>query len=182
MEKYLEMLKMAMERGEPVEVYSDPEDTDRFAAGYVMAMDEYSVIQRHIHPDGREDGCSWRPVEKIYRVNSDTRYLKCLKMLMEAEDRPVFAPEGDEELGVQLLLFAMEYGMVVRIELHDSDSWDVMGFVRGVEDGVTVAMLNVEGEEDGVAAVRPEDITEISCGDEYEMKIGRLYRLRNRTE
>lgn len=179
MEKYLEMLRTAMKTGELVEVYSAPEDTDRFGAGYVIAMGENSIIQRHIHPSGCGDGYSWRTTEKIYRVNSGTRYLECLKMLLESENQPVFAPEGDEELSVQLLRFAMEHGMVVQIELHDSDSWNLMGLVREVSEGVTVAMLNVEGEEDGIAAVRLKDITEISCGDEYETKIGRLYRLQS---
>jgi len=178
-EKCLEMLKTAMKTGELVEVYSDPEDTERFGAGYVVAMDEESVIQRHIHPNGCDDGYSWRTSEKIYRVNVRTRYLKCLEMLIEQGNQPAFVPNGDETLSAQLLRFAMEHGMVVQIELHDSDSWNLMGLVREVGEDVAVAMLNVEGEEDGIAAVRLEDITEISCGGDYESKIGRLFRLRS---
>lgn len=182
MEKCLEMLKTAMGTGEPVEVYNDPEDTDRFSAGYVVAMDDNSIIQYHIHPNGGADGYSWRATEKIYRVNSGTRYLECLKMLLESENLPVFAPEGEEELSAQLLRFAMEHELVVQIQLYDSDSWNLMGFVREVGEGVTVSMLNVEGEADGIAAVRLEDITEISCGDDYETKIGRLFRLRSKNK
>lgn len=182
MEKCLEMLKTAMQSGELVEVYSDPEDTDRFSAGYVVALDGDSVIQRHIHPSGCADGYSWRSVEKIYRVNSQTRYLECLKMLMEPETEPMFVPTGDEALSAQFLRYAMEHEMVVQIELHDSDSWDLMGLVSEVGEGVTIAMLNVEGEEDGIAAVRLEDITEISCGGDCETKIGRLFRLRSKNK
>lgn len=178
MEKYIEALKAAMENGELAEVYSDPEDTDRFGAGYVIAMDEDSVVQRHIHPSGCPDGYSWRSLDQIYRVNVRTRYLESLKMLMEPDHLPVLAPEGDEALGAQLLRYAMEHELVVQIELHGSGSWNLMGLVRNVDEGVTVEMLNVEGEADGIAVVRLEDITEISCGDEYAVKIGRLYRCR----
>lgn len=177
MEKHVEMLRMAMEIGELVEMYSDASDTDRFCAGYVLAMDEASVIQRHIHPSGSEDGYSWRAAGKIYRVNRCTRYLECLKKLMEPEKSPLFVPVGDEPLCEQLLRFAMKHEMVVQIELCDSDTWNLTGFVREIGDGLTVEMLNVEGEADGIAAIRLEDITEISCGDEHAAKIGRLYRL-----
>lgn len=177
MEKRIETLKKALESGELVEMYSDPGDTDRFTAGCVVAMDDVSIIQRHFHPSGRADGYSWCDLEKIYRVNVRTRYLDCLKKLMEPECQQGFVPDGEEALSALLLQFAMEHEMIVQIELHDSDSWNLMGFVREVSDCVTVAMINVEGEEDGISVVRLEDITEISCGDEYGTKIEKLYRI-----
>lgn len=182
MEKCVEMLRSAMQNGELVEAYSNPEDTDRCAVGYVIAMDEDSVILRNIHPSGCEDGYTWYRTERIYRTNIRTRYMRCLEMLMDKDFQPEYLPEGDESLAARLLRFAMEHELVTQIELNDSDNWDLTGLVTETGEGVTAALLSDEGEEDGIAAIRLEDITEICCGDDREKKIGRLYRMRRNSK
>lgn len=182
MEKCVEMLRSAMQNGELVEAYSNPEDTDRCAVGYVIAMDEDSVILQNIHPSGCADGYTWYSTDRIYRTNVRTRYMKCLEMLMDKDIQPKRLPESDESLAARLLRFAMEHELVTQIELNDSDNWDLTGLVTEMGEGVNVALLNDEGEEDGIAAVRLEDITEICCGDDREIKIGRLYEMRRKNK
>ncbi len=164
MERYLKA-------GQFVEIYENPDDTEKCAVGFVAALDGEWIIMRHIHPTGQEDGYTCRRVENIYRVNVDTRYMRALGLLIGQDETRSFPGEN---LRLELLQMAQETGMPVQIELMDSGLWNVTGFVEEAGECVRVHMITDEGDEDGFAVCKLEDVAEIWCGDEQGVKLKKL--------
>jgi len=178
MTKCEEMLRNAVQNGGLMEVYSDRDDTEKFAVVRVLAVDDEYAVMQSVTPYGVYDGLWLKALDEIYRVSEKSKYLEAMKLICTKEDSGFEAADGID-LKVQLLRFAMERNLPVSIELLDSGRWDIQGFVKSVEDGVLMSALTVYGEYDGENAFDIGDVVEIACDGEDERKLARLAEIKN---
>lgn len=177
MRKCEEMLQRAMENGDLAEIYSDREDTEKFVVARIVALDGEFAAMSCVGSYGGYDGLLVKKLDEIFRVCVDSKYLEAIGLLYTPVDED-FQPEDGEDLRGRLLRYAMENDFAVSIELLGSGNWDVKGFVREVDGGISVSALTSYGEYDGENAFEIEDITEIACDGEDERKLARLAEMR----
>ena len=78
---YSKLLKEAQLNQELVAVYTKPEDTNSFALGQVLAIDEDFFILSCIDPNGNYDGCLLRKKDSIFLLEKNTPYIKKIAFL-----------------------------------------------------------------------------------------------------
>ena len=156
-----DLLKAAQGQGKLVELYTDADDLEKFAAGIVLAMDDEHLILSSITESGAYDGLVLFPLDSI---------------LLQAADAfpPVELPDIGR-LDQALLDYAARRQLVVSVELLGSGYYDCRGLVRqsGPECFLMDA-LTVYGEADGVRLVPLKNVTQIACDTSDEQIIARL--------
>lgn len=118
-----------------VSVYTNQEDTSRFAAGIVAAVSEEDVLLMAIAPDGTYDGYQTIPLSDIYMACADGTYEEDLGKLYSAQEkRHLPFHTEDTNLRRALLAFALQTGYCVSLELCKSGKWDIQGKVLSLSD------------------------------------------------
>lgn len=151
-------------------IYSDNTSTDKFSAGYVIAVSSDDVVIAHITPNGMYDGFMLKKIEDIYRIDVDGKYETVLQKLYTEQSQ--FHKEFNAEynnLTKSFLYFAAINKYVVTIELFDSGLEDVQGFIDNInEETVNIRKLNSYGEYEGNSIIFINDITFITCDSDNE--------------
>ncbi|HBT65112.1 MAG TPA: hypothetical protein DEB10_10685 [Ruminococcaceae bacterium] len=159
---------------EIVLVYTNSEQTQSFSAGIVSEIFDNEVIISHYLPNGKYDGYVVKQIVDIYKIETNSKYVKKIKILSEINNTKHDKLCRVKENGfLTLLTYAYETKKVVTIELIDSDNNDAVGFVEQINDKCcTISMLDDYGENDGVSIFNIDDISHLSCDgdDEFVLK------------
>jgi hypothetical protein len=158
-----------------VDLYSDTSNTDKFSAGFIVALSSDDVVIAHIAPGGKYDGFMLKKIDNIFRADIGSKYDATIQKLylQQSQAHTKFRSEF-ENLSKGFLYFAKTNNYVATIELLDSNLEDVKGFIDDVaEDTVKIRKLNQYGESDGYSIVYIDDISFITCDsdDEHALKI-----------
>ncbi len=173
------VLSEAKESGVPISLYTDKEDTARFAFGFVLGLSDDAVLIGSITPYGFYDGYTVRRLQDIYRVERGDRYGCRLLKLYALHDQlhPSLPLTGD--LFRDVLSFSRKSRLAVSIELMDSDCDDVQGFVSDVQGmAAVIEQVSDDGEPDGETVIAVGDITCITCDAEKETALKLLFESR----
>lgn len=166
-------LEKIMQKQKLVSVYDEIDRPGSSWAGYVAAVNEEHIVLSCISPNGIPDGLLLLPVQKIFRVEEESRYLEKIKRLsagFKAE-----SPELSGNLAAALFDYAKKNRYIVSIEFNDSGNNDIIGYVEQyTEDECEIAQISEDGLKDGQTVFLTEHITQISCNGQQEKNIRRL--------
>lgn len=172
-----DILLQCSEAKKLVSVFSDPHNTDKFAAGFALQLSNSHLLLGDIDPYGRYDGFSVWALDSIYMLEVDTLYHQKLSLLyqLQSSERHEVVFDSDDLLA-ELLNMARNQKHIVTIELCDSDLDDVQGFVASVrEDVVSIHMVTRFGAPNGTCYLKKSDITHIRCHSSEEAAMKLLY-------
>lgn len=155
-------------------------DHEAFIFGKVVHMDDRYCIIRRVAPDGSDDGLLLLETDGIFRIETDSKYIRKMQRIMGTARRETPYDldayfRGESSCRTALLRFAKDGDRVLSIELLSGGVTDIMGRVQSVsEDGIAVRQIDEYGEDDGLSVCRPGDITQISIDSEAERIIEKL--------
>ena len=114
------LLRILSVQGALASVYTDPEDPEGFAAGFIEAVDGQHVLMCDLTPWGQIDGWRVRRNADVLQVLYGEEYEQRLAMLMayhKQHHRPFFtdAPAEDTDLLLSVLLACRERGDIVSV-------------------------------------------------------------------
>lgn len=158
--------------------YSNPEKMNRFDYGTVFAVNDKEIALHLITPDGKDDGITVTAVENIFRVETDGLYSEKMNKLCTDTVRTQYNIDIKENnILKSVLSYAKETGELVSLELLESGDYDVVGFVKEIEeDQCTVMYVDEYGFEDGLTYFSVGDISELEFASEDERRIMKLWK------
>ena len=168
-QKAQEILNAARERGTIVCLYRSCY-SNRFSAGFVLAISDHHVVIESVSPRGECDGWILRELDDLCRIDHSGRYedklLSFYRMRGQQHARD-FLPEtdGNSDLKLEMFVAARHHDYAVRI--HTGADEDVEGFVKEVETNtVSIEKLDDYGQNDGECTFDMEVIEGITIGDD----------------
>ena len=156
-------------------VYSDDDNCDKFAVGYILKNTSDELLMLNISPYGKYDGFSVIRTDDIYRIEYESLYLKKIERLTDKGE--ISFPELDcgEYLTDSLMKYSMENEMIALIKIGGGADV-VTGFVSDVTDEfVCLKQISDCGEYDGMTFIGKEQISFIASDDEECRCIKKLY-------
>ena len=165
--------------GELVSIYRNRDDTNKFASGYVVGVNERFYILALISPNGDYDGFRLKETEVIYQIVRGGPDEQRMSKLGDIKKVKINESFENDDLVKELLEFALKRQKIVTIELFASDYDDCIGLVKSVDDGLCrTQLINKYGEPDGISLVKLSDITTIDCDYDYDRGLKILYESR----
>lgn len=166
---------------EYVSIYSNPNDPSAFIYGKVLAADDDDFVVYCISQDGEYDGLVLKKTDSVSRIEVEGQYNEKMKKLLN-KDLPAVDIEFDKEGLVQsIMMYAEKEGCVVSVEIQNSGYDDTEGFVSEIsENYCRIKQVDVCGYSDGIAVVKYDAITRISCGGTTEERLGRLFKINSK--
>jgi len=169
-----ELLK-AIKTDSLIEIYKDIEDMDTFIVAKVLKVTDNHAIIVKVSATGMYDGFHLIEIEDIYQINTGSKYIRNIEKLYVAKNQKhIEFDEENENLMLSILKFAKKNNFAVSVELFKDG--DVQGFIKDIsEDILIISTLTNDGELDGEAIVKLEDVTSISCDHEDAVCLKILY-------
>jgi hypothetical protein len=161
-------LKEAKDKGYIVALYSEPYDQTAFDVGFIDLLTDKEVRIRSISPEGYYAGYEIRTLDKIYRIDIDSNYLKKITFLFNRSENFYREVELSDTIGNEGILFstleeAKEKKLIVVIWTEDEDD-SVIGYIDGIsEDVVKLMSIDDYGKEDGYIYLSIRSITDMDC-------------------
>ncbi len=168
-QKAHEILGAAREQGAVVLLYRSCY-SNRFSAGFVLAISDEHVVIESLSTRGECDGWILRELSDLCRIDHNGRYEEKLLSFhrLRGERHPQdFLPTADlsSNLKIEMFVAARQHDLAVRVHTGADD--DVEGFVREVgADTISLEKLNEYGQNDGDCTLDMEVIEGIYIGDD----------------
>lgn len=161
-------------------IYTDVNNCDRFAVGYIMDVTETQALILNIGLHGEFDGYTVIKVDDIYRIETQSKYLKKINGLSDVNIDTVFEIKTTDDLLIDVLNKAIERKSIVVVGVGDIDN-SIMGYVEKVEDNkVYIEQVNEYGESDGSSVILYNEIVRVVIEDVECCEIDRLYHYRDK--
>lgn len=161
---------------EIISIYTDEEKTNKFIAGYLLAMDDRYFLLASITPQGTYDGYILKTLDSILYIHSDGKYEKKLNCLLSDKYKPhnmeYWANKESNNILLEFIKFIKENNYVCSIEICNSGYNDIIGFIDFFDDMTcSVKAITEYGEEDGRSMIQICDITLIGSDSDEEQTI-----------
>ncbi len=128
----IDKLKKVLNSKTLCEIYTNEYDTDKFIVGYVAGLDDEFCLIPNFDYYGRYDGVICLATDDIYRIQTNTRYLKAIeKLIKDTSIAERSFPTGNVLNSVIDCL--KEAKQVCQIELLDSDVVNVSGIIEAFD-------------------------------------------------
>lgn len=167
-----------LQEGKLCSIFTD--NAEKFAVGYILAADGEFVLYGAVGPYGRDDGLCCLRIESIFKIETDTEYIKDMELLFRYRGevrRPKIA--GDDVLDA-VLTEALHGKKLCTVELCGSGCDDVIGYLTEIAgEELGFAMLDEHGNSDGKTIFERGSISSIKFESEDEEKIVALFRLKS---
>ena len=172
-----ELLEKYMRSGSLIAVYSDRNNYESFAVGYVYKICEGKVMILNVGVHGEFDGYSVCFIDDIFRLEENSKYLQKINKLKDWDISNVLKIDTEGELFKAVIETALKYKKIIAIDCCDSE-FEVRGYVNEMSDTIVRLMQITEyGEEDGETMIRIDDINKIMIADVECMEIDKLNSL-----
>lgn len=157
-------------------IYTDVDNYDCFAVGYIVTLKNKKILVFHIGSHGEDDGYSVINIEDIYRIETESKYINKLKALCNVNLEEKIKINTTDDLLMDLLNAAIHSQCIITLSLNHMSNL-LMGYVIKIEDN-KVYMLQIDqyGEDDGHTVFFYDEIQRAMIGDIEAREIDRLYK------
>ena len=174
------LLRILAVQGALASVYTDPEDPEGFAAGFIEAVDGQHVLMCDLTPWGLIDGWRVRRNADVLQVLYGEEYEQRLAMLMahhRQHHRPFFtdAPAEDTDLLLSVLLACRERNEIVSIIIGEEMITGRVLEANGLR--VKLRLLDFFGREAEEETVTLREIEILEVGTQEEQMYAVLEEL-----
>lgn len=169
---YKDILISSADSNEPISLYTDIEDSEKFSFGFVLGVSDDYVLLGSINPYGFFDGYTLKSCQDIYRIEKNDNYGTRVYRLYQLHNQNHARFKLTTDFIRDMLDYSLTEHFVVSLEINESGYDDIQGFVdKIVDDIVYINQVDDDGNSDGDTVISIEDISGITCNSEKEAAI-----------
>lgn len=177
-------LDVKVKSQELCEFYLNPDDLSKFCVGYILEKDDSHCLIVCLDPYGKRDGLCCFRTEDLIKVQTDTKYLICLKkLLIYNHDNSFFEQKiqlqnADAPLIDRIFHFIQRENKVSSFEILGDNVKNFYGTVSDISDhGLVIQAISDYGCTDGYVFIDRETISTVAFDSCDEWKIETLYNI-----
>jgi hypothetical protein len=176
---HIHEILLRLKKNKLVAFYTNEYDNKVFLAVFLLLTSEEDVLFQSVTPYGEYDGYGVIRIDKIYRIEKSSKYLRCLAQLCEKDCyNELRRATGTSSCFTTLFTYAWENSKIIRVGLIDDKSDWIFGYVTSVENNVvTLKGIDEFGDYDGQSFFLTSDCVDLSCDGMVENKIQWLYEM-----
>lgn len=174
----IDELKKVLNSKTLCEIYANEYDTDKFIVGYVAGLDDEFCLIPNFDYYGRYDGVICLATDDIYRIQTNTRYLKAIEKLI-ADASIAERSFSTKNVLNSVIDCLKENKRVCQIELLDSDVVNVSGIIEAFDRQNGIIKLDCVddyGTSDGECTIDVQSINLISYNSSDTKRIELLMK------
>lgn len=159
-----EVIKMKQNKN-IVSIFCDETDSTTFLEGYIYAVGVQKFLIKHITPHGLADGYILKELDSIVHLETGGKYERKIEKLYHKKNQKHIDLEIDKnsDLEDNILQICMNNEYITSFEMVEDDEWPIKGTIKELDSNkVIVSKLTEDGEEDGEAVLKKENIDTIS--------------------
>ena len=171
-----DIIKNICETNSFIEIYTNRNDCDRFATGYIVACTDDEFLLHCFDNNDLDDGYFVMRNDAVFSIKQDTIYLGNMQQFIKPQQPQYELPKGfwmDLDLMSTVLSLCQERRLLVQVKL-DCDMV-CYGWVKSFDtDVLEIEEVNCDGMADGVSYFRIEEIILVGFGGVSEKRRARL--------
>ena len=159
-----EVIKMKQNKN-IVSIFCDETDSTTFLEGYIYAVGVQKFLIKHITPHGLADGYILKELDSIVHLETGGKYERKIEKLYHKKNQKHIDLEIDKnsDLEDNILQICMNNEYITSFEMVEDDECPIKGVINKIDGNkVIVSKLTEDGEEDGEAVLKKENIDTIS--------------------
>lgn len=159
-----EVIKMKQNKN-IVSIFCDETDSTTFLEGYIYAVGVQKFLIKHITPYGLADGYILKELDSIVHLETGGKYERKIEKLYHKKNQKHIDLEIDKnsDLEDNILQICMNNEYITSFEMVEDDECPIKGTIKELDSNkVIVSKLTEDGEEDGEAVLKKENIDTIS--------------------
>ena len=159
-----EVIKMKQNKN-IVSIFCDETDSTTFLEGYIYAVGVQKFLIKHITPHGLADGYILKELDSIVHLETGGKYERKIEKLYHKKNQKHIDLEIDKnsDLEDNILQICMNNEYITSFEMVEDDECPIKGTIKKLDSNkVIVSKLTEDGEEDGEAVLKKENIDTIS--------------------
>lgn len=159
-----EVIKMKQNKN-IVSIFCDETDSTIFLEGYIYAVGVQKFLIKHITPHGLADGYILKELDSIVHLETGGKYERKIEKLYHKKNQKHIDLEIDKnsDLEDNILQICMNNEYITSFEMVEDDECPIKGTIKELDSNkVIVSKLTEDGEEDGEAVLKKENIDTIS--------------------
>lgn len=159
-----EVIKMKQNKN-IVSIFCDETDSTTFLEGYIYAVGVQKFLIKHITPHGLADGYILKESDSIVHLETGGKYERKIEKLYHKKNQKHIDLEIDKnsDLEDNILQICMNNEYITSFEMVEDDECPIKGTIKELDSNkVIVSKLTEDGEEDGEAVLKKENIDTIS--------------------
>lgn len=159
-----EVIKMKQNKN-IVSIFCDETDSTTFLEGYIYAVGVQKFLIKHITPHGLADGYILKELDSIVHLETGGKYERKIEKLYHKKNQKHIDLEIDKnsDLEDNILQICMNNEYITSFEMVEDDECPIKGTIKELDSNkVIVSRLTEDGEEDGEAVLKKENIDTIS--------------------
>ena len=159
-----EVIKMKQNKN-IVSIFCDETDSTTFLEGYIYAVGVQKFLIKHITPHGLADGYILKELDSIVHLKTGGKYERKIEKLYHKKNQKHIDLEIDKnsDLEDNILQICMNNEYITSFEMVEDDECPIKGTIKELDSNkVIVSKLTEDGEEDGEAVLKKENIDTIS--------------------
>ena len=148
-----------------VSIFCDETDSTTFLEGYIYAVGVQKFLIKHITPHGLADGYILKELDSIVHLETGGKYERKIEKLYHKKNQKHIDLEIDKnsDLDDNILQICMNNEYITSFEMVEDDECPIKGTIKELDSNkVIVSKLTEDGEEDGEAVLKKENIDTIS--------------------
>ena len=159
-----EVIKMKQNKN-IVSIFCDETDSTTFLEGYIYAVGVQKFLIKHITPHGLADGYILKEFDSIVHLETGGKYERKIEKLYHKKNQKHIDLEIDKnsDLEDNILQICMNNEYITSFEMVEDDECPIKGTIKELDSNkVIVSKLTEDGEEDGEALLKKENLDTIS--------------------
>lgn len=159
-----EVIKMKQNKN-IVSIFCDETDSTTFLEGYIYAVGVQKFLIKHITPHGLADGYILKELDSIVHLETGGKYERKIEKLYHKKNQKHIDLEIDKnsDLEDNILQICMNNEYITSFEMVEDDECPIKGTIKELDSNkVIVSKLTEDGEEDGEAVLKKQNIDTIS--------------------
>ncbi len=159
-----EVIKMKQNKN-IVSIFCDETDSTTFLEGYIYAVGVQKFLIKHITPHGLADGYILKELDSIVHLETGGKYERKIEKLYHKKNQKHIDLDIDKnsDLEDNILQICMNNEYITSFEMVEDDECPIKGTIKELDSNkVIVSKLTEDGEEDGEAVLKKENIDTIS--------------------
>ena len=159
-----EVIKMKQNKN-IVSIFCDETDSTTFLEGYIYAVGVQKFLIKHITPHGLADGYILKELDSIVHLETGGKYERKIEKLYHKKNQKHIDLEIDKNCDLEdnILQICMNNEYITSFEMVEDDECPIKGTIKELDSNkVIVSKLTEDGEEDGEAVLKKENIDTIS--------------------
>jgi len=164
-----------MAKKKMVSLYTDTSETDKFAVGFILGVNDDFLLLNSIETNGMNDGLYLMQLEDVFRVSFDGEYEEKIKKLYEMQGQKPMPNMQDDDLFSVFFTYAKNNSMIVSLKVCDSEVYDISGLVEEISgETIRLKCFSNYGKDDGISIIKNDHITKATCNSDYECILSKI--------